>query len=185
MDGMKRVAVVTCLLAGVLAASGCRVARCGDRHFGKRSRPVCDAGGPPQGNAPKSARNTAATAPAPPPAEALAERPKFDSDEWEERMIRALHPSYNGVSSWACWGMPGPPSVWSVLAADADANVYVISCGVEDGVKVGSLFRVSRGGECIATIQIDDVEAKISAGSVTKDIAPADIRRGDQVKSAE
>ena len=78
-----------------------------------------------------------------------------------------------------------PAHSGQILAADNKANVYVISLGEEDGVKPGFTYIVSRGGEYIATIQIDDVQAKQSAGRAIKDISKSSVRRGDKVMNGQ
>ena len=71
-----------------------------------------------------------------------------------------------------------------ILAANNDANVYVISLGEEDGVKAGFQYIVSRGAEYVATIQINDVQAKQAAGSAVKALSKGGIQRGDSVMNA-
>jgi hypothetical protein len=53
-----------------------------------------------------------------------------------------------------------------VLTSDPATNIVVISLGSEDGVQKGYRFTVSRGSRFIGTIEITDVNAKLSAGKV-------------------
>ena len=76
-----------------------------------------------------------------------------------------------------------PAHTGRVLAVDNDANVFVISLGEEDGVKSGFQYVVSRGSEYIATIQINDVQAKKSAGYAVKGLSKGPINRNDKVTS--
>ena len=71
-----------------------------------------------------------------------------------------------------------------ILAVNNDANVFVISLGVEDGVQAGFQYIVSRGSDYIATIQINDVQAKKSAGYAVKDLSKGKINRNDKVSSS-
>ena len=83
--------------------------------------------------------------------------------------------------------MPGlvasnqPAHSGRILAADNDANVFVISLGEEDGVKAGFQYIVSRGSEYVATIQINNVQAKQAAGYAIKSLSKGSINRGDKV----
>jgi chromosome segregation ATPase len=74
-----------------------------------------------------------------------------------------------------------PPHDGRILAADNGSNVFVISLGEEDGVKPGFQYIVSRGAEYIATIQINNVQARQSAGFALKDLSKGEVRRGDRV----
>lgn len=74
-----------------------------------------------------------------------------------------------------------PPHDGRVLAANNEDNVFVISLGEEDGVKAGFQYIVSRGSEYVATIQINDVQAKQSAGFALKDLSKGEVQRGDRV----
>lgn len=80
-------------------------------------------------------------------------------------------------------GPAQPAHQGQILAADNDANVYVISLGAEDGVKVGFQYVVSRGSEYIGTIQINDVQNKKAAGFALKGMRKSDIQRGDAAMS--
>lgn len=83
--------------------------------------------------------------------------------------------------------MPGlvasnqPAHSGRILASNNDSNVFVISLGEEDGVKAGFQYIVSRGSEYIATIQINNVQAKQSAGYAIKSLSKGGINRGDKV----
>ena len=70
-----------------------------------------------------------------------------------------------------------------VIAADADANIAIISLGAEDGVKPGFRYTVSRGSDYITTIEITDVQAKQSAGRSLRDLEKSPVRQGDRVMS--
>jgi chromosome segregation ATPase len=70
-----------------------------------------------------------------------------------------------------------------VLAVDNNANVVVISLGEEDGVKAGFQYIVSRGAEYIGTVQINDVQAKKSAGFAVKNLSKGNINRNDKVSA--
>ena len=91
--------------------------------------------------------------------------------------LRAYKDQYPG----GIQGTPQPAHRGQILAADNDANVYIISLGAEDGVKAGFQYVVSRGGQYIATIQITDVQAKQSAGRAIKSLSKGAINRGDKV----
>ena len=78
-------------------------------------------------------------------------------------------------------GAEQPPHDGQVTAANNGTNVYVVSLGAEDGVKAGFQYVVSRGGEYIATIQINDVQAKQSAGFALKGYSKGEIRQGDRI----
>ena len=74
-----------------------------------------------------------------------------------------------------------PAQTGRILASDNKNNVFVISLGEEDGVKAGFQYIVSRGAQYIATIQIDNVQAKQAAGSAVKSLSKGSINRGDVV----
>jgi chromosome segregation ATPase len=76
-----------------------------------------------------------------------------------------------------------PAHTGRVLAANGNANVFVISLGEEDGVKPGYQYIVARGSKYIATIQIDDVQAKQSSGFALKDLSKGQAQAGDTVVS--
>ncbi len=73
----------------------------------------------------------------------------------------------------------------TILAADPEANRYVISLGVEDGVRGGFTYIVARDGQYVATLEIDDVQAKQSAGRLVPDLSKEAARRGDKVLNAK
>ncbi len=97
------------------------------------------------------------------------ERANFELAAWRNRypggVVGAEQPAQNG----------------QINAANNSANVYVISLGAEDGVKAGFQYVVSRGGEYVATIQINDVQAKQSAGFALKGYSKGEIRQGDRI----
>ena len=66
----------------------------------------------------------------------------------------------------------------------AAGDQVVISLGEEDGVKRGYRYTVARGRDYIATIQIDDTQAKQSSGFVVRGMSKGDVRQGDSVINA-
>jgi hypothetical protein len=76
---------------------------------------------------------------------------------------------------------PQPVHEGSVLAADAERNVYVISLGTEDGVEEGFVYIVSRDGAYVGLLTIDDVQARQSAGRLEQDMSKGTPRRNDKV----
>ena len=78
---------------------------------------------------------------------------------------------------------PQPTHTGSVLAADAEANAYVISLGAEDGVKAGFVYIVSRNDQYVGMLSIDDVQAKQSAGRLLDDLSKGPARRNDTVSN--
>jgi len=76
-----------------------------------------------------------------------------------------------------------PAHTGRVVAVDNGANVVVISLGEEDGVKPGFQYMVSRGADYVATIQINDVQAKKSAGYAVKSMSKGNINKNDKVTS--
>jgi chromosome segregation ATPase len=76
-----------------------------------------------------------------------------------------------------------PAQTGKVLQADNAHNIYVISLGSEDGVKVGYRYTVARGNHYVAEIMIDRVEAKMASGSAVKGMSTGDVQPGDDVMS--
>ena len=76
-----------------------------------------------------------------------------------------------------------PDHAGEVLLVDAAANVTVISLGLEDGVRVGYRYVVSRGASYVALLEITDVQAKESAGRSIMSLQRSDIKVGDRVMS--
>lgn len=100
------------------------------------------------------------------------ERAQFEIATWHKRypgdeIMGAEQPSHSGM----------------VLAANDGANVVVISLGAEDGVKEGFQYVLSRGDKYVATIKINDVQAKQSAGFSMRDVQQSAPQKGDRASS--
>lgn len=78
---------------------------------------------------------------------------------------------------------PQPAQTGKILQADNASNIYVISLGSEDGVRVGFRYTVARGNHYVAEIVISRVEAKIASGSTVKGMSAGDIQPGDDAMS--
>ena len=76
-------------------------------------------------------------------------------------------------------GVPQPAHSGRILSSDNGNNVYVLSLGQEDGVKIGYKYTVSRGSQFVAEIEITDVQAKQSAGRAIRNMKAGDIQLGD------
>ncbi len=66
----------------------------------------------------------------------------------------------------------------------AGGDLVTISLGEEDGVKRGYRYTVARGREYIATIQIEDTQAKQSSGVIVRNMSKGDVQQGDSVINA-
>jgi hypothetical protein len=75
-----------------------------------------------------------------------------------------------------------PAQRGKVLQADNEHNIFVISLGSEDGVKVGFKYTVSRGRNYVATFTVTRTEAKMSAGTV--ELSKDKVMQGDDVMNA-
>ena len=182
MDPMVKHAAVTLLISWLLAASACRAGSCGGGQPCNDPEPRSSRDVSRQATErPVSVQQMSAASPRSPDQRKKTGREQ-DSGHLAEWMGSVRDTTDNGVSSWACWGMPGPPSDARVLATDNRANVHVISHGAEDGVQPGFTYIVSRGGESIGTIRITDVQAKQSAGRAIEGISKGAIRRGDTAR---
>jgi chromosome segregation ATPase len=71
-----------------------------------------------------------------------------------------------------------------VQAASAGDDVFVLSVGSKDGVKVGYEFTVSRGDKYVSTIVIDSVFPNHSAGHTKTGMKKLDVQAGDSVATA-
>lgn len=92
--------------------------------------------------------------------------------------LKYFNERFPGVSA-----MSQPAHSGRILRADGTNNVYVLSLGAEDGVKPGFQYIVSRGDKYIATIQIEDVQSKKSAGTAVSNMSQEDIQIGDTAMS--
>jgi uncharacterized protein (DUF3084 family) len=101
-----------------------------------------------------------------------------EENERQAFTIAWFQDRFPGVSAVA-----QPAHTGRILAANNKDNVYVISLGEEDGVKAGFQYIVSRGDEYVATIQINDVQAKQAAGFALKGMSKGEVRRSDTVMS--
>jgi hypothetical protein len=96
----------------------------------------------------------------------------------ENRMYRERHGSI---------GMPSTPVKGMVLAADSKSDIYLISVGSKDQVKVGDELTVYRGDQFVAVVVVDKVfEDKASVitkreGGKALKKDGMDIRQGDKV----
>jgi len=68
-----------------------------------------------------------------------------------------------------------------VQAASAKDDVYVISVGSKDDVKVGYEFTVSRGSHYVSTIVIDSVWPNHATGHTKNGMRKMDVQAGDSV----
>lgn len=71
-----------------------------------------------------------------------------------------------------------------VQAASASDDVYIVSVGSNEKVKVGYEFTVSRGDKYVSTIVIDSVFPNHAAGHTKPGFKKADIQPGDAVATA-
>jgi len=71
-----------------------------------------------------------------------------------------------------------------VQAASASDDVFVVSVGSKDGVKVGYEFTVSRGDKYVSTIVIDSVFPNHAAGHTKQGMKKLDVQAGDSVATA-
>lgn len=71
-----------------------------------------------------------------------------------------------------------------VQAASSPDDVFVLSVGGKDGVKVGYEFTVSRGDKYVSTIVIDSVFPNHSAGHTKTGMKKMDVQAGDSVATA-
>lgn len=71
-----------------------------------------------------------------------------------------------------------------VQAASSPDDVFVLSVGGKDGVKVGYEFTVSRGDKYVSTIVIDTVFPNHSAGHTKTGMKKMDVQAGDSVATA-
>jgi chromosome segregation ATPase len=76
-----------------------------------------------------------------------------------------------------------PAQTAKILQADNAHNIFVISLGSEDGVRVGFKYTVARGNHYIGQIVIDRVEAKMASGSMVRGMSTGEIQQGDDVIS--
>jgi hypothetical protein len=76
-----------------------------------------------------------------------------------------------------------PPQTGKILQADNAHNIFVISLGSEDGVRVGFKYTVARGNHYVAEIVIDRVEAKMASGSAVRGMSTGEIQPGDDIMS--
>ena len=84
-------------------------------------------------------------------------------------------------------GMPSTPVKGMVLAADSKSDIYLISVGSKDSVKVGDELTVYRGDQFVAVVVVDkvfddkaSVITKREGGKALKKDG-MDIRQGDKV----
>jgi len=76
-----------------------------------------------------------------------------------------------------------PAQTGKILQADNAHNIFVISLGSEDGVKVGFKYTVARGNHYVGEIAIDRVEAKMASGSAVRGMSAGEIQPGDDIMS--
>lgn len=68
-----------------------------------------------------------------------------------------------------------------VQRASAKDDIYVISVGQKDGVKVGYEFTVSRGGKYVSTIVVDAVYPNHAAARTKTGMKKSDVMDGDSI----
>lgn len=95
----------------------------------------------------------------------------------------ALHPGGLRMVRDGVVPVEQPVHDGQILSVDSSANAAVISLGSVDGVQFGFRYTVSRGSLYVATIEITDVQTKVSAGRSIKSLSKLDIQVGDQVMS--
>ena len=97
----------------------------------------------------------------------------------DEKAALELQVEGMGAGGAGVPGVPQPAHTGRILSADNGNNVYVLSLGQEDGVKIGYKYTVSRGSQFVAEIEITDVQAKQSAGRAIRNMKAGDIQLGD------
>ena len=82
-------------------------------------------------------------------------------------------------------GLPVAPVKGQVLAADPSIDIYLISVGEKDGVKVADELTVFRGDQFVAVVVVDKVFADKASVVVKrmngKPLKKSDIKQGDKV----
>jgi chromosome segregation ATPase len=68
----------------------------------------------------------------------------------------------------------------SILEINKENNFVIIDLGEDAGVKIGDVFRVYRGGQAIATIEVVQARNVISACDIKKETLPLMV--GDKIK---
>jgi predicted nucleic acid-binding Zn-ribbon protein len=67
-----------------------------------------------------------------------------------------------------------------IQAGDAKADVFIVSLGSNDGVKIGYEFTVSRGSNYVSTIVIDAVFPQHASGHTKAGMKKSDVQPGDR-----
>lgn len=71
-----------------------------------------------------------------------------------------------------------------IQAGDAKADVFIVSLGANDGVKIGYEFTVSRGSNYVSTIVIDAVFPQHASGHTKPGMKKSDVQPGDRAATA-
>lgn len=75
------------------------------------------------------------------------------------------------------------PYEWEhkITSADTSNNVFVVSMGTDDGVKVGDDLVISRGDSYVSTLRIKSARAEESTGALVRGMSKSEPRVGDGV----
>jgi predicted RNase H-like nuclease (RuvC/YqgF family) len=92
------------------------------------------------------------------------------------------------VSKYPAPGAPTAMVKGQVLAADASSDIYLISVGEKDGLKVADELTVSRGDQFVAVVVVDKVFPDKASVTVKRmgssPLKKSDIKAGDKVGSS-
>lgn len=78
--------------------------------------------------------------------------------------------------------VPGGPAEGRVLSVDIETEFVIVNLGEQDGLAVGSVLSVYRGGEYVGDIQITRLQPEMSAADLVPPVSIRNIRKNDQVQ---
>jgi hypothetical protein len=97
----------------------------------------------------------------------------------------------HAIARWQKWWAeqptavhPAPPEqtiTGEVLEARADQQLVMLNIGRDDNVREGDGFTVTRDGEYVGWVKVDQVFKKMSAARIIERLTVAEIRQGDRV----
>ncbi len=69
-----------------------------------------------------------------------------------------------------------------VLVVNREFNFVVANLGARDGIRAGSRFEILRGGQRIATAEVEKIYDNMSAANLLQEEKRQDIKEGDEVR---
>ena len=69
-----------------------------------------------------------------------------------------------------------------VLVVNREFNFVVVNLGSRDGIRAGARYEILRGGQRIATAEVEKIYDNMSAANLLQEEKKSEVKEGDEVR---